>query len=81
MGLGTVIEGKVSGYERESSYCNDSVKIINIENYKDKYEYPDGKYIGEFKRMLFHGTGTMYDEYNNKLFSGEFIEGLPSICS
>jgi small GTP-binding protein len=80
MGLGTVIEGKVSGYERESSYCNDSVKIINMENYNDEYEYPDGKYIGEFKRMLFHGQGTMYDEHNNKLFSGEFIDGMPSIC-
>ena len=82
MGLGTVIEGKVSGYERESSYCNDSVKIINIENYKDKYEYPDGKYIGEFKRMLFHGQGTMYDEHNNELFSGEFKDGMPKpLCS
>jgi len=81
MGLGTVIEGKVSGYERESSYCNDSVKIINMENYNDEYEYPDGKYIGEFKRMLFHGTGKMFDEHNNELFSGEFIDGLPSICA
>ena len=81
MGLGSIIESKVSRFERNSSYCDESVKTINMENYKDTYEFSDGKYIGEFKRNLFHGSGTIYDENNNILFTGAFNNGLPSTCS
>jgi len=81
MGLGTIIEGKGAQYERKASYCDDPVKKINMDNYEDKYESPIGTYNGRFKKMLFHGQGTLFDEHNNELFSGEFKEGLPHICS
>ena len=81
MGLGSIIESKVSRFERNSSYCDKPLQMINMANYNDTYEFSDGKYIGEFKKNLFHGFGTIYDEHNNPLFKGEFNNGLPSTCS
>jgi len=80
LGSGLYIKNFVSKFHRNSSYCDSVDDNLNIENYKDTYEWGGGTYKGQFKRNLFHGEGELWDHENNHLFKGTFKNGIPDIC-
>ena len=80
LGSGMYMKGFLSKFHKNISYCETEKKIPNINNYNDIYEWTNGKYIGQFKRNLFHGEGEILNEKNNTLYKGLFINGMPKIC-
>ena len=79
IGGGMYIKNILSQFHRNSSYCDSNNDLLNIDSYKDTYEWTGGTYKGDFKRNLFHGYGEMWDDENNSLFKGNFKNGIPDI--
>ena len=80
LGSGLYIKNILSNFHRNSSYCDTVDKNLNIENYEDIYKWTGGTYKGQFKRILFHGEGELWDNDDNLLFTGTFKNGIPDIC-
>jgi len=80
LGSGLYIKNILSNFHRNSSYCDTVDNNLNIENYKDTYDWTGGTYKGQFKRNLFHGEGKLWDNENNLLFTGTFNNGIPDNC-